>query len=314
MAFRLPERAQLREVAPRDGLQNVKFQVETADKIRMVEALADAGIPVVEAGAFVSPKWVPQMADAAEVFAGIKRRPGTRYAALVPNLKGYERAKEAKADEVVLFVSADETYAKKNTNMSIAESLEAQKPAVAAALRDGIPVSVDVSMAFGSPYVGDVPASEVARVSKAMFEMGCREIYLADTTGTGHPRSMVEVIRAVRAAAPEAILGLHLHDTRGLAIANVLAALDEGVDRFDCSSGGIGGGPYAEGATGNVATEDLVWLLSSMGIATGVDLPKLLAAGAIVEEIVKRPLSSKMLRAGLPTGWTPPRGIFDVAP
>lgn len=306
MAFRLPERALLREVAPRDGLQNVKFQVATADKIRMVEALADTGIPVVEAGAFVSPKWVPQMADAAEVFAGIKRRPGTRYAALVPNLKGYERAKEAKADEMVLFVSADETYAKKNTNMSIAESLEAQKPAVQAALRDGIPVSVDVSMAFGSPYVGDVPAAEVARVSKAMVEMGCREVYLADTTGTGHPRSIVEVIRAVRAAAPEAVLGLHLHDTRGLAIANVLAALDEGVDRFDCSAGGIGGGPYAEGATGNVATEDLVWLLSSMGIATGVDLPKLLAAGAVVEEIVKRPLSSKMLRAGLPTGWAPP--------
>ena len=303
MPFSLPKKVLLREVSPRDGLQNVKFQVATADKVRMVDALSATGLPVIEAAAFVSPKWVPQMADGEEVLATIMRRPGTRYSALVPNLKGYERAIAAKADEVVLFVSACEVYAKKNTNSTIAESLEAQRPVVERAKADGVPASVDVSMAFGSPYVGDIAPAEVARVARAMVEMGCREVYLADTTGTGHPRSIAEVIETVRKAAPDAVIGLHLHDTRGLAVANVLAALDLGVDRFDCSAGGIGGGPYAEGATGNVSTEDLVWMLESMGIETGVDLPKLLEAGAVIEEIVQRPLSSKMLRAGVPKGY-----------
>lgn len=307
MPFSLPKRVLLREVSPRDGLQNVKFQVSTADKIRMVEALSETGLAAIEAVAFVSPKWVPQMADGEEVLTKVKRKPGVKYAALVPNLKGYERARAAKADEVVLFVSACEVYAKKNTNTSIAESLEAQMPVVERAKAEGVPVSVDVSMAFGSPYVGDIAPADVARVSKAMVEMGCREVYLADTTGTGHPRSIVAVIAAVRKAAPEVVLGLHLHDTRGLAVANVLAALDLGVDRFDCSVGGIGGGPYAEGATGNIATEDLAWMLEGMGVETGIDLPKLLEAGKVVEEIVQRPLSSKMLRAGLPTGWKPRR-------
>lgn len=303
MPFSLPKRVLLREVSPRDGLQNVTFPVSTADKIRLVDALSTTGLPVIEAAAFVSPKWVPQMADGEQVLAGIARAPGVRYSALVPNLKGYERAMAAKADEVVLFVSACEVYAKKNTDATIAESLEAQRPVVERGLADGTPLSVDVSMAFGSPYTGDVPPSEVARVAKAMVEMGCPDVYLADTTGTGHPRSMVEVIDAVRAAAPGVRLGLHLHDTRGLAIANVLAALDMGVDRFDCSAGGIGGGPYAEGATGNVATEDLAWMLASMGIETGIDLPALLEAGKTVEAIVRRPLSSRMLRAGLPKGF-----------
>lgn len=307
MPFSLPKRVLLREVSPRDGLQNVKFQVATEAKVRMIDALSQTGLAVIEAAAFVSPKWVPQMADGAEVMAKIARRPGVRFSALVPNLKGYERAKEAKADEIVLFVSADEVYAKKNTNMTIAESLEAQRPIVEAAKNDGVAMSFDVSMAFGSPYVGDVPVTDVVRVTKAMVEMGCREAYLADTTGTGNPRSIVSVIAAVRDAVPDAVLGLHLHDTRGLAIANVLAALDVGIDRFDCSTGGIGGGPYAEGATGNVATEDLAWLLASMGVETGIDLPKLLEAGKIIEEIVQRPLASKMLKAGLPKGW-PARG------
>ncbi len=304
MPFALPKKVLLREVSPRDGLQNVKFHVDTADKVRMIDALSATGIPVIEAAAFVSPKWVPQMADGAEVMAKIRRAPGVRYSALVPNLKGYERAKASRVDEVVLFVSADEIYAQKNTNMTIAESLEAQKPIVAAALADGIGVSVDVSMAFGSPYVGDVPIADVVRVSKAMVDMGCRQVYLADTTGTGNPRSIVDVIEAVRAAAPTAQIGLHLHDTRGLAVANVLAALDCGIDRFDCSTGGIGGGPYAEGATGNIATEDLAWMLEAMGVDTGLDLEKLLAAGRTVEEIVKRPLGSKLVSAGLPKGWT----------
>lgn len=303
MPFQLPKKVLLREVSPRDGLQNVKFQVSTDDKVRMIDALSATGLPVIEAGAFVSPKWVPQMADGEEVFRRIRRAPGVKYAALVPNLKGYERARASKVDEMVLFVSADEAYAKKNTNMTIAESLEAQKPVVAAAAKDGVPVSVDVSMSFGSPYSGDVPVADVVRVTKAMVDMGCREVFLADTTGTGHPKSMVEVISAVKREVPQAVLGLHLHDTRGLAVANVLAALDLGVERFDCSTGGIGGGPYAEGATGNVSTEDLVWMLAGMGIGTGVDLPKLLEAGAVVEDVVKRPLASKMLRAGLPKGW-----------
>ena len=304
MPFSLPKKVTLRDVSPRDGLQNVKFPVETADKVRMIDALSATGLPVIEAAAFVSPKWVPQMADGAEVLAKITRAPGVKYSALVPNLKGYERAREALVDEIVLFVSADEVYAQKNTNLSIAESLEAQKPLVAAAKKDGMPMSVDISMAFGSPYAGNVPVEDVVRVSKAIFDIGCEEIFLADTTGTGNPRSIVAVIEAVRRAIPNARLGLHLHDTRGLALANVLAALDLGIDRFDCSAGGIGGGPYAEGATGNVATEDLAWLCASMGIATGIDLPKLLLAGKTIEEIVKRPLASKMLSAGLPKGFT----------
>lgn len=308
MPIRAPDRVLLREVAPRDGLQTVKFEIPVEAKVRMIDALSATGLPVIEAGAFVHPKWVPQMAGSEDVFAAIRRSPGTRYSALVPNLKGYERAKAAGADEIVLFVSACEEYARKNTNMSIAESLEAQRPIAEAARADGIPASVDVSMAFGSPYAGDIAPAEVARVTKAMVELGIRDVYLADTTGTGNPRSIVHVLETVRDAAPEAVLGLHLHDTRGLAIANVLAALDAGIDRFDCSTGGIGGGPYAEGATGNVSTEDLVWLLSSMGIASGVDLEKLLAAGKVVEEIVQRPLSSKMLRAGLPKGWRKPPG------
>ena len=303
MPFSLPKKVTLREVSPRDGLQNVKFQISTDEKVRLVDALSATGLPVIEAAAFVSPKWVPQMADGAEVMARIQRAPGVRYSALVPNLKGYERARESKADEIVLFVSACEVYSQKNTNATIDESLGSQKPVVAAAAKDGVAMSVDVSMAFGSPYTGDVPVATVVRVTKAMVEMGCREVYLADTTGTGHPRSIAEVISAVKREVPGVVLGLHLHDTRGLAIANVLAAVDLGVDRFDCSVGGIGGGPYAEGATGNVATEDLAWLFAASGVETGVDLPKLLAAGKTLEEIVKRPLGSKMLGAGLPKGW-----------
>ncbi len=301
----LPTRVRLREVSPRDGLQNVTFPVATEDKVRLVDALSGVGIPVIEAAAFVSPKWVPQMADGAQVMARIARAPGRRYAALVPNLKGYEAAKAARADEMVLFVSACEVYAKKNTNQSIDEGLAAQRPVVEAAAKDGVPLSVDVSMAFGSPYVGEIDPAVVARVARAMVDLGVREVYLADTTGTGSPASVERVIDTVRSAAPEATIGLHLHDTRGLALANALAALRLGVDRFDASVGGIGGGPYAEGATGNVATEDLVWMLSSMGIETGVDLPKLLEVGTLVERIVKRPLASKLIHAGLPTGWKP---------
>lgn len=301
-----PDRVRLREVSPRDGLQTIPDGVPTADKVRMIDALSACGFAVIEAAAFVHPKWVPQMADAAEVMQKIERVDGVHYSALVPNLKGYQRAKEAGADECVLFVSASETYARKNTNRSIAESLEIQRELVEVALGDGAHLSADVSMAFGCPYEGDIPVQAVVDVVKPVVEMGVTEVYLADTTGTGSPSDIERVVSSVRDAVSGIEVGLHLHDTRGLALANVMAALELGVTRFDCSTGGIGGGPYAEGATGNVATEDLVYLLSSIGVETGIDLERLLEVGHLMEEILKKPLASKLLRAGLPKGWNAP--------
>lgn len=304
MAAALPESVLLREVSPRDGLQTIRDPIlPTADKVRMIDALSETGLSVIEAAAFVHPKWVPAMADASDVMAGIQRREGVSFSALVPNLKGYQRARAAGADEVVLFASASETYSQKNTNKSIADSIAAQREVVEAATGDGMPLSVDVSMAFGCPYEGNIPVEAVVGVTRELVELGVPQVYLADTTGTGSPRTIVEVVNTVRKACPQAEIGLHLHDTRGLALANVMAALEIGVTRFDCSAGGIGGGPYAEGATGNVATEDLVYMLESLGISTGVDLEKLLEVGALMEEILARPLASKLLRAGLPKGW-----------
>jgi hydroxymethylglutaryl-CoA lyase len=306
VSFSLPDRVTLREVSPRDGLQTIREKLPLEAKVEMIDALSETGLPVIEAGAFVHPKWVPQMADSGEVFERIRRSEGVRYSALIPNKKGYDRAREAGADEFVLFVSASETYSQKNTNKSISEGVEAQREIVEAARAEGLEdrLSADVSMSFGCPYEGDVPVERVVDVVGQMVSLGVKELYLADTTGTGTPKTMVEVLDAVRGAHPEAVLGLHLHDTRGLALSNVLAALDVGITRFDCSTGGIGGGPYAEGATGNVATEDLVYLLDSMGIETGVDLPRLLEAGKRMEQLLGQTLASKMLRAGLPRGWS----------
>lgn len=303
MPFSLPSEVKLREVSPRDGLQTITESLPTEDKVRMIDALSKCGFPVIEAAAFVHPKWVPQMADGGQVMGKIKRVAGVSYSALVPNLKGYQRAREAQADEMVLMLSASETYAKKNTNKTIAESIEAQRPIAEAAASDGIQLSADVSMSFGCPYEGDIPVDAVIGVVRPMVEMGVHEVYLADTTGTGTPKYLVKVIEAVRDAVDGVEVGLHLHDTRGTALSNVLAALDVGVTRFDCSTGGIGGGPYAEGATGNVATEDLVYLLESMGVRTGIDLEKLLEVGALMEQILGKTLGSKLLRAGLPVGW-----------
>ena len=288
----LPKSVRIVEVGPRDGLQNESQIVPLGQKVTLIETLADAGLKTVESGSFVSPKWVPQMADTAAVLAAITRRPGVSYPVLVPNLKGLEAAVVAGVEEIAVFGAASESFSQKNINCSISESLERFRPVVDAALAKGIRVRGYVSCVLGCPYEGEIAPAAVAAVSKALADMGCYEISLGDTIGTGTPLKAQAMIRAVAAVVPIERLAVHFHDTWGQALANILACLELGVAVVDSAVAGLGGCPYAKGATGNVATEDVVYMLDGMGIETGVDLAKLAAAGrAITAAIGKAPAS-----------------------
>ncbi len=292
-----PDHVTIVEVGPRDGLQNESARIDTADKIGFVDRLSAAGLPVIEAGAFVSPKWVPQMADADAVFAGIARRAETRYAALVPNLAGLERARAAGVRDVAVFAAASETFSRRNINQGIEDSLARYRDVCARARELGMQVRGYVSTAFGCPFEGEVPPARVAEVAAALDAMGARQIAISDTIGIAHPGQVPIVLSAVAARVPVDRLALHFHDTRGMAAANVLAALDLGIATFDASAGGLGGCPYAPGATGNVATEDLIYMLHGLNIATGVDLDAVVAASRFMESRIGHRLPSRYYQA-----------------
>ena len=285
------------EVGPRDGLQNESAMVPTAAKIELVDRLSATGLRTVEATSFVSPKWVPQLADAAEVFAGIARRPGVAYPVLVPNLQGYERARAVGADEVAVFTAASEAFNRRNTNAGIDESLERFAPVLERARVDGVRVRGYVSTVLGCPYQGAVPLADVVRVARTLHAMGCYEVSLGDTIGVGTPAKARDMLRAVAADVPMPALAIHFHDTYGQALANVLACLEEGVAVVDAAVSGTGGCPYARGASGNLATEDLVYMLHGLGIATGVDLDALVDTGAWLSGILGRATGSRVTRA-----------------
>jgi hydroxymethylglutaryl-CoA lyase len=285
------------DVAPRDGLQNESKSVSASVKIELIERLQDAGLPAVEATAFVSPRWVPQMADHAEVMAGIRKRPGVAYPVLVPNMKGFEAARDAGAKEIAVFGAATETFSRKNINCSIAESLERFAPVVAAAKLEGIRVRGYISCVAGCPYEGDVSPRAVADLADKLYRMGCYEVSLGDTIGVGTPKKIRAVIEAVAKKVPIARIGGHYHDTYGQALANIYASLELGVKIFDSSVAGLGGCPYAKGATGNVATEDVIYMLDGLGIDTGVDLEKLFRAGEFICRALGREPASRVARA-----------------
>ena len=296
-ATKLPRRVRLVEVGPRDGLQNEPATVATDVKIALIDRLSDAGFPAVEATAFVSPKWVPQMADAAAVMAGIRRKPGVRYPVLTPNLKGLEAALAAKADEVAVFVAASETFSKKNINCTIAESLERAQPVFRAAAAQGIRVRGYISCVLGCPYEGEIDAEKVAEVAAALHRMGAYEVSLGDTIGVGTAGSTQALVAKVGERVPIGALAGHFHDTYGQALANVYAAMEMGVATFDCSVAGLGGCPYAKGATGNLASEDVLYLLNGLGLETGVDMTKLRAAGRFILDVLGRAPVSRVARA-----------------
>ncbi len=285
------------EVGPRDGLQNEQAAVSAADKIEFVNRLSAAGLPVIEVSAFVSPKWVPQMADAAEVFAGISRRPGTRYTALVPNLAGLERALLAGVSEIAVFAAATETFSRKNINQSIDESLAGYKQVCDRAQAAGMRIRGYLSTAFGCPYEGAVDPGKVADVAARLLDAGVLEVAVSDTIGVAHPGQIPRVLDAVLARMPVEKVALHFHDTRGTALANVLAALPYGIATFDASAGGLGGCPYAPGAAGNLATDDLVYVLDGLGIETGVSLAKVSEASAFIGTRLDHKLPSRYAQA-----------------
>jgi len=293
----LPRKVKMVEVGPRDGLQNEAVNVPAAAKIELIDRLTDAGLPVVEATAFVSPKWVPQMADNAQVMAGIRRKPGVSYPVLVPNRKGLDAALAAGCDEVVVFAAATEAFSKRNTNCTIDEGLARFSEVCAEALAHGIKVRGDISVCLGCPYEGEVKPAQVTRVARELYAMGCYEITIADTIGTGTPGKTRAVIEDVARYIPVEKLAGHFHDTYGQALANTLAALECGVATFDSSVAGLGGCPYAKGATGNVASEDVLYMLDGMGLETGVDMGKLMAAGAFICGVLNRPTLSRAARA-----------------
>ncbi len=295
----LPARATVTEVGPRDGLQNEKEVLPAAVKAAFVEALSDAGLREIEVSSFVSPKWVPQLADAEEVFRLLRPREGVVYSALVPNAKGLERALACGAKRVAVFAAATESFSRKNVNASVAESIERFRPVLEGARAAGVPVRGYVSTAFGCPYEGPVAPAAAARVCRQLLELGCAEVSVGDTIGVATPRRVLEGLEALEAAGvPRERTALHFHDTRGTALANVLASLQEGYASFDSSAGGLGGCPYAPGAGGNLATEDLLYLLEGLGVATGVSLEGVRAASRGVERALGRPLQGRVFRAG----------------
>ena len=285
------------EVGPRDGLQNESAMVATADKIELVDRLSATGLRSIEATSFVSPKWVPQLADAAEVMAGIHRRPGVSYPVLVPNEQGYERARAAGADEVAVFTAASEAFNRRNINASIDESIERFAPVLARAREDGVRVRGYVSTVLGCPYQGAVPVAEVVRVARRLHALGCYEISLGDTIGVGTPHQAREMLLAVATEVPMPALAVHFHDTYGQALANVAACVEAGVRVADSAVAGTGGCPYAKGASGNVASEDLVYMLHGMGIETGIDLEALADTGRWLASRLGRSTGSKVGRA-----------------
>jgi hydroxymethylglutaryl-CoA lyase len=293
----LPARVRIVDVGPRDGLQNEKGVVPTDVKVALIEALAGAGVPSIEATSFVSPKWVPQMADAADVMARIVRRPGVTYAVLTPNLKGFEGALAARADEVVVFGAASEAFSRKNINCSIDESIERFRPVVRAALDAGMRVRGAISCSLGCPYQGEVKPEAVGHVARLMRDIGVQHAGVADTIGVGTPGATQRAMEAALRVYPLDEVSGHFHDTYGMALANVYASLELGIATFDASVAGLGGCPYAKGATGNVATEDVVYLLHGLGIATGIDLSKLRAAGRTISAFLGRQTGSRVARA-----------------
>jgi len=293
----LPRRVRLVEVGPREGLQNEKAMVPTDVKVALIDMLADAGMPAIEATSFVSPKWVPQMADAADVMARIRRKPGVRYPVLTPNMKGFEAARAAGADEVAVFVAATEAFSQRNINCSIAESLVRAQPIFDAAKAANIRVRGYISVVLGCPYEGDVDPARVADVAASLHALGAYEISLGDTIGTGTAGRTQALFRRVAERVPVAALAGHFHDTYGQALANLYAALELGVATFDCSVSGLGGCPYAKGATGNVASEDVLYLLDGLGIDTGVDMTRLRRAGKYISAHLGREPASRVARA-----------------
>lgn len=295
--MKYPKRVKMVEVGPRDGLQNEPGSVPTEVKVALIDRLSDAGLPAVEAGSFVSPKWVPQMADTAEVMARIRRKPGVAYPVLVPNMKGLEAAIAAKATEVAGFAAATEAFSKRNTNCTIAESMQRQAEVCKEALAAGLRVRGYISVVLGCPYEGEVKPEAVAAVSQRLYDMGCYEISLGDTIGTGTPAKAQRMIETVAKKIPVEKLAGHFHDTYGQALANILAVMEMGVATFDSSVAGLGGCPYAKGATGNVASEDVLYMLGGLGIETGVDMDKLLDAAEFICAQLKRPTVSRAGRA-----------------
>lgn len=293
----LPTTVKIVEVAARDGLQNEKHFVDTAIKIELINRLSAAGFQNIEAASFVSPKWVPQMADGTEVMAGIERRPQTIYSALTPNLRGFEAALAAKADEVVIFGAASESFSQKNINCSIAESITRFAPVAQAALDAGVRLRASISCALGCPYDGETAIETVLDVVKRMQDLGVQEFDIADTIGVGTPLKTARLMEAVATLVPMEQIAGHFHDTYGQALANILAALQVGVSIFHSSVAGLGGCPYAKGATGNVATEDVVYMLHGMGIHTGLDLSQLVDTGAWISAQIGKPTNSRAGRA-----------------
>ncbi|TPX36007.1 hydroxymethylglutaryl-CoA lyase [Synchytrium microbalum] len=291
---RPPHFVKIVEVGPRDGLQNEKTHIPASTKISLINSLASAGLPVIESASFVSPKWIPQMGDATQVMTGITKLPDTNYPVLTPNIKGYEAAIKAGAKEVAIFGAASEAFSKKNINCSIAESLERFKEVAERAKRDGIAVRGYISCVLGCPYEGDVQPEAVADVAKKLYEMGCYEISLGDTIGVGTPAKMFDMLDAVRKHVPIEKLAVHCHDTYGQALANILAALQLGVRVVDSSVAGLGGCPYAKGASGNVATEDVLYMLHGMGFVTGADLNQVVKIGDFICKELKRANGSKV--------------------
>jgi hydroxymethylglutaryl-CoA lyase len=293
----LPGQVRIVEVGARDGLQNEKAIVATTAKIELIDRLSATGLQSIEATSFVSPKWVPQLADAAEVMAGIARKPGVRYPVLVPNLQGYERARAAGADDIAVFTAASEAFNQRNTNAGIDESLARFAPVMERARADGVRVRGYVSTVLGCPYQGEVPLADVVRVARALHDMGCEEVSLGDTIGVGTPGKARGMLRAVAAEVPMERLAVHFHDTYGQALSNILACLEEGVTVVDASVAGTGGCPYARGASGNVASEDVVYMLHGMGIDTGIDLDRLVETGQWLAALLARDSGSKVGRA-----------------
>ncbi len=292
-----PTHVSIVEVGPRDGLQNEKAHVSTLNKVELVHNLANAGLTRIETGSFVSPKWVPQMADSADVFARVKRKNHITYSALTPNMKGFEAAMQAGADEVAVFGAASESFSRRNINCSIEESLQRFEPVIEAANKAGVKVRGYVSCVLGCPYEGEISPKAVAKVSKTLLDMGCYEISLGDTIGTGTPVKTALMLDEVCKLVPVTKLAAHFHDTYGQALANLTIALQHGVTTIDSAVAGLGGCPYAKGASGNVATEDVVYMLNGMGIKTGINLNKLLHAARGISKVIQRPPSSKVAQA-----------------
>lgn len=298
----LPNHVRIVEVGPRDGLQNEKQAIATDTKISLIEMLAEAGVNYIEAGSFVNPKWVPQMAGSEEVFRRISRKRGVTYAALTPNLQGFERALEVGVPEVAIFAAASESFSQKNINCSIADSVQRFEPIVAAAKTEGIRLRGYVSCVVGCPYEGEIAAEKVRDLSEQLIAMGCYEVSLGDTIGVGTPASISRMVEAVTTAVPIEKLAVHLHDTYGQALANIYASLQLGISVVDSSVAGLGGCPYAKGASGNVATEDVVYMLNGLGIEHGVNLEKLMDAGAFITDKLQRATGSKVARAARQRG------------